>query len=147
MGWADLKGKAVMKKDIRTMTQRAAMTLSMLSVLALAACGGGGGQVGTTTGPVVAGATATVVIRNVSRETIYYVYMSPSSDSNWGPDLLGSSTLAVGQSLTLSNINGGVWDLRVVDGSGHWKEWRNENIQPGTQYTLDVDGENWNSQR
>lgn len=122
------------------------MAMMLVSAVALVGCGGGGG-VGTTTGTIVQGAPATMVLRNVSREAIYYVYMSSASDSNWGPDLLGSNTLAVGESLTLSNIAGGVWDIRVVDGSGHYKEWRNEQIQPGTQYTLDVDGENWNSQR
>ncbi len=135
-----------MMKDIRSAAQRAAITLTLMSVVALAGCGGGGGGAGTTTGPIVQGAPATVILRNVSRETIMYVYMSPSSDTNWGADLLGSNTLAVGQSLTLSNITAGVWDIRVVDGSGHWKEWRNETIEPGTQYTLDVDGDDWNSQ-
>lgn len=138
-----------MLKDIRSAAQRAAITMALASVAVLVGCGGGGGGdgVGTTTGSIVVGQPATVVLRNVSREAIYYVYMSPSSDSNWGADLLGSNTLGIGQSLTLSNITAGVWDIRVVDGSGHWKEWRNEEIHPGTQYTLDVDGENWNSQR
>ena len=137
-----------MMKDIRSVAQRAAITLTLVSMAALIGCGGGGGGggVGTTTGPIVQGAPATVILRNVSREAIFYVYMSQSSDSNWGADLLGSNTLSVGQSLTLSNITAGIWDIRVVDGSGHWKEWRNEEIQPGTQYTLDVDGENWNTQ-
>ncbi|MCA9573775.1 MAG: hypothetical protein R3B40_14960 [Polyangiales bacterium] len=137
-----------MVKDIRSAAQRAAITMAITGMALLVGCGGGGGGgVGTTTGPIVQGAPATVVLRNMSREAIFYVYMSPASDSNWGPDLLGSNTLGIGQSLTLSNIAAGVWDIRVVDGSGHWKEWRNEQIQPGTQYTLDVDGENWNSQR
>ena len=56
-----------------------------------------------------------MILRNVSREAIFYVYMSPSSDTSWGQDLLGSNTLAIGQSLTLSNITAGVWDIRVVD--------------------------------
>ena len=86
-------------------------------------------------------------VTNRSGMTINEVRVSSSNDNNWGQDLLGSNTLAIGQSLTLSNITAGVWDIRVVDGSGHWNEWRNETIEPGTQYTLDVDGTNWNSQR
>lgn len=65
-----------MMKDIRSAAQRAAITLTLMSVVALAGCGGGGGGAGTTTGPIVQGAPATVILRNVSREAIFYVYMS-----------------------------------------------------------------------
>ncbi|MBK8590160.1 MAG: hypothetical protein IPN77_13710 [Sandaracinaceae bacterium] len=69
-----------------------------LSMAALIGCGGGGGGggVGTTTGPIVQGAPATVILRNVSREAIFYVYMSQSSDSNWGADLLAATPSASG---------------------------------------------------
>lgn len=56
-----------MMKDIRSVAQRAAITLTLVSMAALIGCGGGGGGggVGTTTGPIVQGAPATVILRNV----------------------------------------------------------------------------------
>ncbi len=109
----------------------------------LTACGGGasGGLVAQS--PATGAGPATMQIINSSNETIYYVYMSPVSQSTWGPDLLGSRVLQQGQMFTLSNLQPGQWDLRVVDASGNYKEWRNQRLDPGGTYTLQVSSGGW----
>ena len=67
--------------------RRLGLALMGFLALGLSACGGGGGG-GATTGP---GGNSAFVIRNQSQLTICYVNISPSSDSNWGPDRLGPS--------------------------------------------------------
>ena len=131
--------------------RQAGMLFSLLGAFALTGAfgltgcgGGGGGATAPASGPVAQQAPATVILRNVSNEAVYYVYMSPSSDTNWGADRLGASqVLAVGQQLTLSNIPPGMWDFRVVDASGNSKEWRNVRIDPGAQLTQDITSGGW----
>jgi len=87
--------------------------------------------------------TATLIINNLSAEPIHYVYMSLSSDTNWGPDLLGESTvLQSGASFTLTGIVPGTWDVKVVDSSGNCKVIQGQPFGVGT-YTLDVDSVDW----
>lgn len=92
-------------------------------------------------------ATATLAITNSSNEGIFFVYLSPSSDSSWGTDRLGNDVLHRGGTLTLSNIPPGQWDLRVVDASGNYKEWFRQEFNSGGSYTLSVDGSNWSAGR
>lgn len=95
----------------------------------------GQSQAGTT--------TAMIVITNASREPVHQVYMSSSSQSTWGRDHLGGRILAVGASLTLTDLAPGQWDIRVVDSSGNYKEWYRQTLRPGGEYALSVDGEGW----
>lgn len=119
-----------------------AASLAVLAMFFAVGCRGRAARVQYATGGGGAGA---VQIVNASNESIFYVYMSPASDSSWGPDLLGANTLPVGQALTLSDIGEGYWDLRVVDRSGHSKEWRNFLVAAGQVYTIHVDSVNWSA--
>lgn len=118
-----------------------ALAIVMFSSLLLAACGGGGASVtrseATGVGP------ATVYVNNTSNESFYYIYMSPTSQSTWGPDLLGSSTLSVGQSFMISNIGEGYWDIKVVDSSGNTKEVRDLWAGAGGVYDWFIDAYDW----
>lgn len=49
---------------------------------------------------------------------IHAVYMSPASMDDWGPDYLGSEILETGDSLTLTDVGTGTWDLLIVDMDG-----------------------------
>ena len=50
-------------------------------------------------------ATTAVVVTNQSSWTIYRLYMSPSSQTTWGPDQLGSEVISTGgDSFTLNGI-------------------------------------------
>lgn len=108
-------------------------------------CGGGGVTPAAqgTAAPAQAGGTAAVRIVNASNESIYYIYMSRTSESTWGPDQLGNQVLGRGQAFTM-NVPVGTWDLRVEDASGNYKEWRNQRIDAGGAYDLQVDSDGWN---
>lgn len=67
--------------------------------------------------PLIAQA-AQVKFINQSSWEIHEIYFAPSSQRNWGEDYLGKDVLEKGDSLTLSDINKGVWDVRVVDEDG-----------------------------
>ena len=57
--------------------------------------------------PLLSGArafsTSVSIVNNSSRE-IRNLYPSPVDSDNWGPDLLGDSSIAAGQSYEVSNI-------------------------------------------
>ncbi|MFT8244115.1 Tat pathway signal protein [Roseomonas sp. BN140053] len=63
---------------------------------------------------------------NRSGQTIRELYVSLSSQSNWGPDRLGSNVMGPGQSLWVDLPQGGVCtvDVRVVYNSGAASERR-----------------------
>ena len=78
-------------------------------VLSLIACGGGGG--GGSSG----GSAGDVTIVNRLSEPICFVQMSPSSQSNWGEDWLGSTEVINGgasRSFTVPT-NQGSYDIRL----------------------------------
>jgi hypothetical protein len=62
--------------------------------------------------------TGTVRFVNVSDISVYYLYVSPSSTSSWGPDQLGSNVLSPGESFTLRGVPCGNIDFKV-EGFGH----------------------------
>ena len=63
-------------------------------------------------------APATVKIINQSKWEIHHVYLSPSDEQSWGEDYLGEDVLAKGDSLELTDIECGTYDVKVVDEDG-----------------------------
>lgn len=64
-------------------------------------------------------------VKNESGYTIWYLYVSPSTDDNWGPDQLGSSVLSPGEtySISISDCDR-EYDFRAEDDeSGSWEEF------------------------
>ncbi|MFT0533700.1 hypothetical protein ACMHYJ_12870 [Castellaniella hirudinis] len=61
---------------------------------------------------------AQVKFINQSSWEIHEIYFSPASQKSWGEDHLGEDILEKGDSLTLSGVDNGVWDVRVVDEDG-----------------------------
>ena len=61
---------------------------------------------------------ATVKIINQSKWEIHQIFLSPSTEAEWGPDQLDDEVLAKGDSLTLTDIDCGVYDIQVVDEDG-----------------------------
>lgn len=61
---------------------------------------------------------ARVVFVNQSSWEIHEVYFSPASQNDWGDDHLGSQVLEKGDSLTLTGVSAGRWDVRIVDEDG-----------------------------
>lgn len=137
------------------MTQRNRIaTLAALTALGLWALAGcyitpaPGPAPAPTPGPppptVVGGAPATLTIKNIGNEALWYVHMSLSSDSSWGPDLLASDqTIAVNTGVTFGNIVPGEWDVAVFDRIGNCKLLMRTTFAAGGAYTLDVDSDEW----
>ena len=121
----------------------ALMALAFVALFNTACFGGASAGSSTVYRQPTGVGPAELQIQNLSNETVYYIYMSPASQSTWGPDLLGNQVLQQGQAFTISNIQAGVWDLRVVDQSRNYKEWRNFEVQAGGGYTLNVSAGGW----
>ena len=61
---------------------------------------------------------ATVKLINQSKWEIHHIFLSSSTDGEWGPDQLEDEVLAKGASLTLKNIPCDDYDIKVVDEDG-----------------------------
>lgn len=57
------------------------------------------GDDGLDTEPV-----ATLIVRNESDLTVWYLYVSPSTSETWGPDQLGGDLLTPGESITVNDV-------------------------------------------
>jgi hypothetical protein len=58
--------------------------------------------------------SVTVTLRNNSGQTVCYVYISPSTSSEWGDDWLGSDTVGDGSSYSF-NVAVGSYDFKAED--------------------------------
>ena len=120
---------------------------AMVIALLVAGCyvegAGTGGGYATASGTATGSGPAQLRIMNASNESIMYIYMSPCSQSSWGPDLLGSNVLPRGSTLPLGDIQPGCWDLRCGDASQNYKEWRGQQFAAGGVYDLQVSSEGW----
>lgn len=61
---------------------------------------------------------ATVTIVNDSAWELEQLFLSPVDERSWGPDQLGADVLTPGERLTLTSIQCGTYDLKVVDEDG-----------------------------
>jgi hypothetical protein len=61
---------------------------------------------------------ATVKIINQSKWEIHHIFLSSSSEEEWGPDQLEDEILKKGESLTLQGIPCDDYDIKVVDEDG-----------------------------
>lgn len=79
---------------------------------------------------------ATVIVQNNSSYSIYYLCYSLSSESTWGPDLLGTSTIHAGASYTISGIPAGTYDFRAQTSQKALTAiYSNVSIEAGTNFT------------
>lgn len=63
-------------------------------------------------------AESTIQMVNNSGWELHEIYFSPASQDEWGDDYLGDEVLEQGDSLTISGVNDGKWDIRLVDEDG-----------------------------
>lgn len=63
-------------------------------------------------------AASTVQMVNNSGWELHEIYFSPASQDEWGDDHLGDEVLEQGDSLTISGVSDGKWDIRLVDEDG-----------------------------
>jgi hypothetical protein len=58
-------------------------------------------------------ATSIIIVNNSTR-VIRNVYLSPTDSENWGSEQLGGSTIASGQSFTISNVACDQQQIKVI---------------------------------
>lgn len=121
----------------------AGITFVVFAALFSIACGGAPSGSARELSPPTGQGPATVNVINSSNEAIHYIHMSPSAQDTWGSDLLGANVLMPGQSILLTGVGQGNWDIRLVDGSGNVKEYYGEWVAAGGAYELIVDSYNW----
>lgn len=66
---------------------------------------------------VTAAQALTLKVVNKSKTAIHHLYLNDSSENDWGPDQLGdktSDTIEPGDSFTLTNIDAGDYDVKLV---------------------------------
>jgi hypothetical protein len=76
---------------------------------------------------------------NSTGYVIVSVYVSPSSSSNWGPDVLGAAVLPAGQQAAITfpeGTQGCAWDLKVTYDDNDSSEWTNVNLCSISRVTL-----------
>jgi hypothetical protein len=61
---------------------------------------------------------ATVKVINQSKWEIHHLFLSSSTEEEWGPDQLGEDVLAKGDSFTITDIPCDEYDIKVVDEDG-----------------------------
>lgn len=61
---------------------------------------------------------AKVIFVNKSSWNIHEVYFGPSSQKSWGEDRLGNEILENGDTLTLTDVGRGKWDVLLIDEDG-----------------------------
>ena len=61
---------------------------------------------------------ATIKVINQSKWEIHHLYLSSSTDEEWGPDQLEDEILVKGDSFTITDIPCDDYDIKVVDEDG-----------------------------
>ena len=97
---------------------------------------------------VLVGLTATFVfadtfiIRNSTRSTFFFVYVSDSRIDDWGDDILGNEILSPGELLRVETpipIGSTSWDIRVIDDDGDTYTLMRRRISNGGTVTITYD--------
>ncbi len=100
--------------------------------------GGNGGNSGN-----ISSGTARLDVVNNSGRSVYSMQASSCSDSNWGPDRLGSTVISAGGSKSF-DLTPGCWDFRADfdsdHSSGNELVQRNIQINGGSSWTWSIGG-------
>ena len=84
-------------------------------------------------------AGSTVQIHNESSWDIHELYISPTSEEEWGSDLLGSNIVQTGQYAELTDVPCADYDVRIVDEDGDVCVVAEVALCESAAYTLDDD--------
>ncbi len=68
--------------------------------------------------PAFAADNSKVIVLNESNWAIHEMYFSPTDETEWGEDQLGSTTIETGEQFTLTGVPCDKWDVKVVDEDG-----------------------------
>jgi hypothetical protein len=81
----------------------------------------------------------TFTFDNASQHAIIELYMSVSTDSDWGSDRLGRSVLETGQRFTVRGLYRGRWDIKFIDEDGDVCINSGVGVQGHEQFTITTD--------
>jgi hypothetical protein len=90
-----------------------------------------------------AGSQQDFTLVNNTGRTLMTLNVSPSDENEWGPDILGSATVADGASGTVQfarDQDQCVWDIRATFEDGQTGDWRGINLCETTTITLTPTG-------
>ena len=90
---------------------------TLFTLCFVAACDGAENSVGPTPtppSPAPSAATGTIRVTNTSSSSIWFVYFSPCSSTDWGIDRLGTDVILSGASMQWTSIGTGCWDVKAV---------------------------------
>lgn len=86
-----------------------------------------------------AGAAQDFAIVNNTGHVVMTLNVSPSDSNEWGPDILGTATIADGASGTVTfprDAEQCLWDLRATFDNGETGDWRGVNLCETARVTL-----------
>lgn len=75
--------------------------------------------------------------------TIMEVYLSPTSEDEWGEDVMGKDVLKNGEKVDITFSSGETecnWDLKIVDEDDDDVEWTKLNLCTASEITLMYEG-------
>jgi hypothetical protein len=78
---------------------------------------------------------------NAAGLTISDVYISPHSEANWGPDIMGQDVLEDGASVDIKfhpATKAALWDLKVTDTKGTAVIWESLNLLEISKVTIHI---------
>ncbi len=78
-------------------------------------------------------------IHNQTGHVVVTLNVSPSSETRWGPDVLGREVLGDGESASVTfdrNEDICLWDIRVTYDDGDTGDWRQVNLCETSEITL-----------
>lgn len=76
-------------------------------------------------------------IKNESDWEIHELYFQETSSDEWGPDQLGKDVIKKGDTFTLTKIDKGKYDMKIVDEDGDSCEVPNVDFTASESFTLD----------
>ena len=90
-----------------------------------------------------AGARQDFTLVNNTGRTLMTLNVSPNDENEWGPDILGTATVANGATGTVQFARGQdqcLWDIRATFEDGQTGDWRGINLCETTTITLTPTG-------
>ncbi|BDU74521.1 hypothetical protein [Mesoterricola silvestris] len=92
---------------------------------------------GTTVLGLLNSGTGAVAVFNNTAFPITGIYLTPSSSDTWGPNQT-DAPLGAGQSLTLTGVSPGTYDLKVIFSTSTSSEYKAFTVTAGGTVTLQV---------
>jgi hypothetical protein len=81
-------------------------------------------------------------VKNGTDKNVHHLYLSPASQTNWGPDQLGNGhddVIEAGTSFTLTDVEDGTYDVKLVLEDGSACVAKGVSFEGDMEWTIDED--------